>query len=259
MARKRNSKGRFVKGGSSTRRNPRKRRRTRRAASAAPRVNPRRRRRRARAAAPRANPRRRRRRSYRSNPGPAIAANPRRRRSRRRSGYKRNPGGSVASWLLAGAAAMATTVGAIVVLPLLVPQSIQQSPLLYGAGLGLLGLGAGLALSKWGMPIAAVGVGIPLLSFGGFLAYNGIRASMAAPPKTNPHRFAQLPFANAHQFAQRTGPNMGALASYTPRLGMGAVLQGSGYSTMAAVEAMVGDRSLRPAYYSRAGAELGAR
>ena len=186
--------------------------------------------------------------------------NPRRRRSRRRGGYKRNPGGSVASWLLAGAAAMATTVGAALVLPLIVPQSLQQSPLVYGVGLGVLGVGAGLALSKWGMPIAAVGVGIPLISFGGFLAYNGIRASMAAAPtKTNPHRFAGRPFAEAHQLAQRTGPNMGALASYTPRLGMGAVLQGAGYSTMAAVEAMVGDRSMRPAYYSRAGAELGAR
>lgn len=258
MARKRNSKGRFVKGGT-TRRNPKKRRRTRRA-SASPRVNPRRRRR--RAAAPRANPRRRRR-SYRSNPGPAIAANPRRRRSRRRGGYKRNPGGSVASWLLAGAAAMATTLGAGLILPLVVPQSIQASPLLYGAGLGLLGLGAGLALSKWGMPVAAVGVGIPLLSFGGFIAYSGIRAQMAAAPKTNPHRFAGASFADAQQLARRTGPNMGALASYTPRLGMGAVLQGNGYgsigSTMAAVEAMVGDRSVRPAYYSRAGAELGAR
>jgi hypothetical protein len=257
MARKRNSKGRFVKGGT-TRRNPRKRRRPRRA-SASPRVNPRRRRR--RAAAPRANPRRRRaRRRYRSNPGPALAMNPKRRsRRRRRGSYKRNPGGSVASWLLAGAAAMATTLGAGLILPLVVPQSIQASPLLYGAGLGLLGLGAGLALSKWGMPVAAVGVGIPLLSFGGFIAYSGIRAQMAAAPKTNPHRFADRRFADAQQLAQRTGPNMGALASYTPRLGMGAVLQGSGYSTMAAVEAMVGDRSVRPAYYSRAGAELGAR
>jgi hypothetical protein len=257
MARKRNAKGRFVKGGT-TRKNPRKRRRPRRA-SAAPRVNPRRRRAR-RAAAPRANPRRRRarRRSYRANPA-IVSMNPKRRRSRRRGGYKRNPGGSVGAWLLAGAAAMATTLGAGLVLPLVVPQSIQASPLLYGAGLGLLGLGAGLALSKWGMPIAAVGVGIPLLSFGGFIAYSGIRAKMAEAPKANPHRLAARPFADAYSMAQRTGPNMGAVASYTPRMGMGAVLESSGYSTMAAVEAMVGDRSVRPSYYSRAGAELGAR
>jgi len=159
---------------------------------------------------------------------------------------------------MAGAAAVATTVVASVLLPRIIPDSLQQSPILYPAVIVGAGVAAGIGLQKWGHPIAAIGIGIPLLVLGGFAGYLGIMAKLSAPPPTKNGGRGQLSFRDAYQ--QRSGPTMGALASYTPRsLGMGAVLQSSGYSTMAAVEAMVGDRSMRPAYYTRAGNELGAR
>jgi hypothetical protein len=203
------------------------------------------------------NPRRRRRRAYRSNPSHAggLSLNPKRRRSRRRS-FRRNPGGAVTSWLLAGAAAVATTILATPILNAVVPESFRARPILYPATLMGLGVAAGLGLQKVGMPTLAVGIGLPILTLGGFLMYVGVSAmySKASAPAAN------RSFRSAYEAGKISGPTMGALAAWTPRqVGMGAVLQGSGYSTMAAVEAMVGDRSARPVYYPRAGAELGAR
>jgi hypothetical protein len=71
--------------------------------------------------------------------------------------------------------------------------------------------------------------------------------------------------------ADRPYGSMGAVASYTPA-GMGAVFPSMGAvfpnagtmgavygATMGAVEALVGDHSMRPVMYQRAGYELGAR
>jgi len=163
---------------------------------------------------------------------------------------------------MVGAVAVATTIGAGVILPMIVPASLMARPLLYPAILIGAGIGAGIGLQKAGLPTAALGIGLPILTLGGFLMYVGASQvySKATAPKQNPY------FENRSR-QRMTGPGMGALASYTPaNMGavfqgsnMGAVLQGSGYGTMAAVEAMIGDSSMRPAYYSRAGAELGAR
>jgi hypothetical protein len=56
---------------------------------------------------------------------------------------------------------------------------------------------------------------------------------------------------------------MGAVQAFTPARNMGAVFPygsiGAVYPGMAAVEAMIGDRSGRPMIYNRAGYQLGAR
>ncbi len=157
---------------------------------------------------------------------------------------------------MAGAAAVGTTLAAGYLLPMIMPARLQQSPLLYGGVLGALGVGAGILLTKLGHPTLAVGIGIPLVALGGLNAYVGVSAALAAPPKANPGRS----FRAAYEQQKISGPTMGALAAFTPRnQGMGAVLQGAGFGTMAAVEAMIGDRSARPTYYGRAGEALGAR
>ena len=164
---------------------------------------------------------------------------------------------------------------ASLLLPRVMPAAILQNGYLFSGTLIGGGVLAGVMLQRYGMPIAAVGVGIPLLAMGGVILYSNIMASAAGPsggaaPKLNPdRRFADVHQRSGPMFAaadRASGSSMGAIASYTPRLGMGAVFgpsrstMGAVYgATMGAVEALVGDRSARPIMYSRAGHELGAR
>lgn len=157
-----------------------------------------------------------------------------------------------------------STIGLSVLLPNIVPASLQARPILYPVLLCGLGVGAGVGLQKAGLPTLAVGIGLPILTLGGLLLYVGAMSSAAAAPRANPR------FRDVHRSRQIPGPGMGSLAAFTPA-GMGAVYpnygsmgavypsrSGYAYGAMGAVESMVGVREARPVYYSRAGAEMGA-
>jgi hypothetical protein len=233
--RSRGKGGRFV---SKKRRRSSKRRR-RRTASVVVASNPRRRRRRATRTRRRSS---RRRRSIYAIP----RTNPRRRRRsiRRR---RRNPSGG---GLSGGQIALATVVGATsfagatILVPRLLPQQIQSSPVLYGIGMIILGAGFMLLLRKY--PVVALAGGVPVTGAGLFLAGTGWLAKSAQPAAQQ----TQGSNLGAVYLEDVRRGGMGAVYGVTPRMtapqlrlvggggSMGAVFTNG---SMGSVEAMVGD------------------
>jgi hypothetical protein len=146
--------------------------------------------------------------------------------------------------------------------PVLLPASILQSPITYGAILAGTGTAIGMALAHWDQPTLAIGIGFPIFILGAFSLGTGVVAKLSAPadaaPKLNPN------FGRTYEEQQSLLPvGMGAVASYESARNMGAVFPygsiGAVYPGMAAVEAIIGDRYARPNIYPRAGYQLGAR
>ena len=170
-------------------------------------------------------------------------AKPRRRRGgiRRR---RRNPSGgglSLGQIALATVAGATSFVGSAVLIPRLIPRQLETTPVRYGIGMMLLGVGLMFLLRKY--PVVALASGVPITGGGLVLAGTGLLAQSQPKPA-----------------AQGAGANLGAvvLEDIARLRGMGAVVNQRALQMSPAGRQLIGMGAVVPASNPFSNGSMGA-